>query len=645
MESYQTRYLELLRQSFPTHEATITELINLDAILHLPKGTELYLSDIHGEAEAFRHILRTGSGNIKEQLFELFHDTLTSTEINHLAILIAYPENVLTTDVLFPNKTREWYRETIHHLIEMVKFSSIKYTRSKVRKSLPKNYGYIIEELLYVDRNGGNKETYYQQVITNLIDLGEADPFIIGLANTIQRLIVDHLHVVGDIYDRGAGPHLVMDTLVKHHSVDIQWGNHDILWIGAFFGSKACLLNLLRIAARYDYLLDLESSYALNLRSLFRLAETHYTQNPAFIPKAKKAEEPNRRQEQADMNLVHQALTIMQFKVESQLIKRRPEFKMDARLLLDEVDYDQLTLTLDGQTLPIEHACFQTIDPKNPDQLTSEEAYVIDTLMESFQRSKKLQQHINFLMKKGSMYLVYNQQLLYHGCIPLDPAGNFLEFSLNGHNYYGKALLDFFDAQIRLSANHLQVGDDLATDLIWYAWAGICSPLFGKSKMATFERYFLSDPNTHVEVPNSYYSLRNHKETCQLILANFGLNPNRSAIINGHTPVKVTQGESPIKAEGKLFVIDGGLCKAYQKTTGIAGYSLLNNSYGFQVVTHSPFTSICQLLKEGQDKTSLKKVIDTELPRRLIADTTIGEHIKEQMQTLRELLTYQQGLQ
>lgn len=635
---YRAQYLELLREKFPTNEAIVTELINLDAILHLPKGTELYMSDIHGEFPAFDHILRTGSGNIKEKMTELFGATWSEKEIQEFAILVAYPEETLQSSTIYPAITAEWYHDKIDHLIELLRYSAAKYTRSKVRKSLPAAYVYIIEELLYADQALPEKKAYYHQIIRHLIELEEAQPFMIELAKTIRSLTIDHVHVVGDIFDRGSNADEVMDRLLELPSLDIQWGNHDILWMGAFFGSKACLLNLLRIAARYGYLFDLEKSYGINLRPLFLYAEKTYQENKMFTPKGWRADTDEHKEEQLLIEQVHQALMVMQAKIEEQLLERRPEFKMDERKLLGKINYEAQQISLDGTVYALEATCFQTIDPENPSSLTDEENRVLNSLMYTFQHSRRMRRHIKFLLSHGAMYHIYNKQLLYHGCIPLDSEGDFLEFHLNGKSYYGQSLLEFFDEQIRLSAKNPYQDEDLATDLIWYAWSGKCSPLFGKSKMATFERYFIQAKETHKEWPNTYYVLRDQEEVCRRILANFGLNAQRSAIINGHTPVKVKKGESPIKANGKLFVIDGGLSKAYQETTGIAGYSLLYNSFGFQLVTHFPFESVERLLAEGVDKTYVKRVIESHLERTMIADTTIGTQLKEQQQLLRESL-------
>ncbi|KAF1299531.1 fructose 1,6-bisphosphatase [Enterococcus sp. JM4C] len=636
----QKKYFDLLAKEFENSGEIITELINLEAILNLPKGTELYLSDIHGEYPAFDHILRTGAGNLRGKISECFGDTLSETEKDAFSLLVAYPKEILKDPNFFPEKNHQWYEKTILKLIRLLTYAASKYTRSKVRKALPKNYTYIVEELLYTDISLNEKETYYQEILTRLIELGEAPAFIVEVSTSIQRLVLDHLHIVGDLFDRGPNADKIMDRLMSYHSLDIQWGNHDILWLGAHAGSEACLLTLLRIAARYNYLYELESAYSLNLRPLFLFAEDTYQKNAGFAPKARKEGKAFQPESDERLEKVHQALTILQFKLEGQIIQRRPEFQMADRLLLDKIDLETNQLQLTDQSHPLIHACFQTVSADQPYQLSEEEKYVVQSLMHSFQHSEKLQRHMKFLLAKGSMYLVYNNHLLYHGCIPLNEDGRFMELKIDGVFYFGKSLLEEFEKKIRQSSLSPAVHDDLATDLIWYSWVGKASPLFGRSAMTTFERYFIEDKQTHKEISNPYYQLRNTEKTCQMILTHFGLDSLDSKIINGHTPVKVTKGESPIKASGKLFVIDGGLSKAYQETTGIAGYSLLNNSFGFQIVTHQPFHSIPQLLEERRDRTYLKKVIDAKVKRTLIKETTIGASIQEQCQVLTELLSY-----
>ena len=628
------QYKRILLEKFDSRQKVITELTNLEAILNLPKGTELYISDIHGEFAAFDYILRSCAGILNEKINDCFAASLSQEEKNTLSALVSYPERVLEQ----VNKEKEWYKSTISQLLTLLSFVAAKYSRSKLRKALPQEYAYIIEELIYSDLTLADKHSYYQTILSYVIELREADPFILGIAGSIRRLLIDHLHVVGDIFDRGAGSAQVMDVLLQFHSLDIQWGNHDIIWMGAFFGSKACLLNVLRIAARYGYLWDIEKAYGLNIRSLTLFADKTYKANPKFRPILGTRAEEFTAEEILQLEKVHQALAILQFKIETQLMKRRPEFQMDNQILLDNIDYWKNTITIDGKSYSLQNTCFQTIDRANPSELSVEEDQIVDSMLASFQGSPKMAKHMELLMKKGSMYKVYNHHLLFHGCIPLKPSGDFQPLVLHQAHYAGKELLDFFEYHIRLAAKNKEVGDDLSTDLVWYCWRGPLSPLFGKNKMTTFERYFIEEAETHKEVENEYFSYRNSKKICQFILEEFGLETNLSRIVNGHTPVKTGKGESPIRGEGLLFVIDGGLCEAYQKKTGTAGYSLLNNSYGFQLVTHQPFQDIQKVVDSPFEQTSLKKVIEDLEDRTLIQSTTIGQNLLEQQQLLIQLL-------
>ena len=628
------QYKRILLEKFDSRQKVITELTNLEAILNLPKGTELYISDIHGEFAAFDYILRSCAGILNEKINDCFAASLSQEEKNTLSALVSYPERVLEE----VNKEKEWYKSTISQLLTLLSFVAAKYSRSKLRKALPQEYAYIIEELIYSDLTLADKHSYYQTILSYVIELREADPFILGIASSIRRLLIDHLHVVGDIFDRGAASAQVMDELLQFHSLDIQWGNHDIIWMGAFFGSKACLLNVLRIAARYGYLWDIEKAYGLNIRSLTLFADKNYKANPKFRPILGTRAEEFTAEEILQLEKVHQALAILQFKIETQLMKRRPEFQMDNQILLDNIDYWKNTISIDGNSYSLKNTCFQTIDRENPSELSLEEKQIVDSMLASFQGSPKMAKHMELLMKKGSMYKVYNHHLLFHGCIPLKPSGEFQPLVLHQAQYAGKELLDFFEYHIRLAAKNKEVGDDLSTDLVWYCWRGPLSPLFGKDKMTTFERYFIEEAETHKEVENEYFSYRNSRKICQIILEEFGLETDLSRIVNGHTPVKTGKGESPIRGEGLLFVIDGGLCEAYQKKTGTAGYSLLNNSYGFQLVTHQPFQDIQKVVDSPFEQTSLKKVIEDLEDRTLIQSTTIGQNLLEQQQELIQLL-------
>lgn len=635
------KYLSLLAEKYETTDKVKSELVNLEAILNLPKGTELYISDIHAEYKAFNHIIRTGAGNIKEKIDEIFPDENVD-EMEHLAMLIAYPTDMLQGKPTDSAEADSWSALTINRLLKLLRHLGTKYSRSKVRKAIDEDFRYFTEELmLSVDANQTEKKDYYQQIIKRLIELDQDEKFIRSLCITIQELTVDHLHVVGDVFDRGAGADKVMDRLIQFHNVDFQWGNHDVLWMGAYAGNLACLATLLRIAVKYNYLYELEDAYGLNLRPLFLFAEAHYTDNNSgFTPAPRADDELYGVENQTRLSQVHQALSIIQFKLEGQIISRRPDFEMADRNLLERIDYDQQTINLAGETYTLKNACFQTISPELPNQLTDGESYVMTAILSSLQKSEKFQRHMHFLVEKGSAYLVYNRHLLYHGCIPLKDDGSFLEMKIEEASYSGRALLDQFDAHIRRGIHYPDIGDDYSTDLMWYAWAGKCSPLFGRSSMTTFERYFIADKKTHQEGDNAYFTYREDPKMMTKILAEFGLTDPQSVVINGHTPVKVGDGESPIKAAGKLMVIDGGMSKAYQKTTGIAGYSLLNDSYGFKIVTHAPFTSIADILAKGKGNESLKYFLEEKPKRRMIKDTTIGDKLHASITDLNALLDY-----
>ncbi len=636
------KYLDLLAQKYDCEEKVVTEIINLEAILNLPKGTEHFVSDLHGEYQAFQHVLRNGSGRVKEKIRDLFNGGLYEKEIIELSTLVYYPEEKIQ---LIKNKfeneqeLNQWYKEIIGRMIKLVSYASSKYTRSKLRKALPNQFAYIIEELLYKTDESANKEQYYTKIVQQIISLGQADKLIIGLAYSTQRLVVDHLHVVGDIYDRGPEPDKIMDTLINYHSVDIQWGNHDVLWLGAFAGSKVCLANIIRISARYNNLDIIEDVYGINLRPLLNLAEKYYGDNPVFRPKSN-SDKKLSDHEQLQITKIHQAIAMIQFKLESPIIKRRPYFNMSERLLLEKIDYDKNEINIHGKSYPLENTCFATINPEEPDQLLEEEEQVMDRLLFSVQHSEKLARHMNFLMKKGSLYLKYNGNLLIHGCIPLDEDGNMEKMAIEDKTYAGRDLLDIFERYLRYSYAHPEETDDLATDMVWYLWTGEYSSLFGKREMTTFERYFISDKATHKEKKNPYYYLRENEEVCGKILTEFNLNPDQGHIINGHTPVKEIEGENPIKANGKMIVIDGGFSKAYQSKTGIAGYTLLYNSYGMQLVAHKHFNSKKDILINGTDVLSVKRLVDKELERKKVIETNVGEELLQEISILNSLREY-----
>lgn len=638
-KSFKQRYLNLLAKQYDNKEELATEIINLESIMELPKGTEHFVSDIHGEYQAFQHVLRNGSGNVKRKIHDIFDDDLTEEEINEFAALVYYPQEklkLIKNEFKHKEDLNEWYRSTIHNLITFVTFASSKYTRTKLRKTLPENFVFIVEELLYRSNKYNNKSSYYDTLMDQIIELEQSDDLIIGLSFTVQHLVVNHLHVVGDIYDRGPEPDKIMETLINYPSVDIQWGNHDVLWIGAYAGSKVCLANLLRICARYDNLDIIEDAYGINIRPLLTLAEKYYDgTNPPFRPKNA---DYLSEYEKAQMTRIQQAISIIQFKLEAPIIKRRPSFDMEERLVLEKVNYDTHKITIYGKTYDLKNTCFQTVDPQDPTRLTEEEQDVIDKLLLSVQQSEKLKRHMSFLMQKGTLYLPYNGNLLIHGCIPVDEDGEMESMSIDGVEHHGRDLLDTFESYVRYAFDHKEVGDDLATDLVWYLWTGKYSSLFGKRAMTTFERYFIEDKASHKEEKNPYYHLREDVDMCKKMLKDFGLDPEQGHIINGHTPVKEIKGEDPIKANGKMIVIDGGFSKAYQSTTGIAGYTLLFNSYGMQLVAHQEFNSKENVLKNGTDEVSIRRVVDKELERKKIRDTNTGVRIQDEIDTLKELM-------
>lgn len=647
MENLEFEYLKSLAKQFPTIADASTEIINLQAIMSLPKGTEHFLSDVHGEYEQFNHVLKNGSGAVKRKIDEEFGNTLTNKDKRSLATLIYYPEEKLEL-VLKESESQEnledWYKITIHRLIQMTKRVSSKYTRSKVRKALPKDFSYVIEELITEKEEVQDKEAYYNEIIHTIIRIGRASDCIIALCNLIQRLVIDHLHIVGDVYDRGKGPHIIMDTLSHYHSVDIQWGNHDVVWMGAAAGQKACIATVLRVSARYGNLDILEEGYGINLIPLATFSMKTYRDTNNEVFRIKYSEEYDTRDLQLDM-MMHKAISIIQFKLEGQLIKKHPEYDMDDRLLLDKINPETGMITIGGKEYPMLDMDFPTIDWKDPYRLSEEEELVMDRLFQAFTRCEKLQKHIRFLYSKGSLYKVHNSNLLYHGCVPLDENGNFLKVKVNGKDYSGKALYDVLEGYARkgyYSQNKTE--KEKGKDILWYIWAGPKSPVFGKDKMATFERYFIADKEAHKETKNSYYRLMDNEDVLNKILKEFGLDTEKSHIINGHVPVELKKGETPIKCGGKLLIIDGGFSRAYQSKTGIAGYTLVANSHGVNLVEHRPFESAEMAVRNESDIISDTIIVERNFSRTLIADTDIGVELKKSIQNLEKLLAaYQDG--
>ncbi len=640
-------YLKLLAKQFPSIQAASTEIINLSAILNLPKGTEHFVSDIHGEYEAFIHVLKNGSGSIKRKIDDSFGHTLLEEDKRRLATLIYYPRRKLPLILKSVKNEAEWYRMMLFRLVKICRVVSSKYTRSKVRKALPKDFAYVIEELLHEQEGQDNKQAYYQEIIDSIISTGRAKDFIITLAELIQRLTIDRLHVIGDIYDRGPGAHLIMDTLLDHPTVDFQWGNHDIVWMGAAAGSDACVANVTRLCLRYANLETLETGYAISLLPLASLALEVYGDDPCelFRPKWSGQAEYTENEVRL-MAQMHKAITVIQFKVEGQVIRRRPHYQMEDRLLLDKIDYEKGTICLNDRNLPLKDANYPTIDPKNPYKLTEQEQSVVERLRLSFTNSDKLQQHVRFLYSRGSMYLVHNGNLLYHGCIALNEDGSFRAFKVGDEEF---AARDFMDRVERLARQGYFATDPdqklYGLDSMWYLWCGDHSPLFGKDKMATFERYLLDDEVARAEIKNPYYQFQNSEETARKILEAFGLNPDTGHIINGHVPVQVKKGESPIKAGGKLLVIDGGFAKAYQAQTGIAGYTLILNSYGLHLAAHEPFESTQTVIEDELDIQTKTELLESYPTRIRVKDTDLGQEMKQHIVELQNLLTaYRIGL-
>jgi len=643
------RYLRLLSRDFPTISSVTTEIINLEAILHLPKPTEHFLADLHGENEAFQHVLRNASGNIKRKVNELFGTTLREQEKKDLCTLIYYPEQKLDLVKKTDRNISDYYQTTLNQLVAVCRRVSSKYTRSKVRKSLPPEYAYIIEELMHESTDDHNKQAYVNVIIQTIIGTTRADNFIIALCYLIQRLAIDQLHVLGDIYDRGPGAHLIMDVLESYHNWDLQWGNHDILWMGAAAGNPACVASVLRISLRYANLATIEDGYAINLVPLTTFSIDTYGNDECTVFKPK-IETNDKRLTEKKCKLIaqmHKAISIIQFKLEGQLYNKHPEWKMDDRKLLDKIDFEKGIVTVDGNTYEMLDMNFPTIDPKHPFELTKEEKEVIDRLCHSFLISDRLQRHINVQLTHGSMYGIYNSNLLYHASVPLNEDGSLHEVSVAGHHVKGVALLERVEQMIRSAydvgseSEERQVG----IDYFWYLWCGPESPLFDKSKMSTFERYFIADKSTHVEEKGWYYKLRDSAAICDYIMDEFGVKGEHRHIINGHVPVKVGKGEKPIKADGRLMVIDGGFAKAYHNTTGIAGYTLVYHSRGFQLVQHAPFTSTEEAILNGTDIQTTTQIVEMMGHREKVADSDKGVELSEQVSDLEKLLmAYRKGI-
>jgi fructose-1,6-bisphosphatase-3 len=640
------KYLLTLAELYPTIADTSTEIINLEAILNLPKGTEHFITDIHGEYEAFIHVLKNGSGAVKMKINDVFGRTLPESDKNSLATLIYYPKEKMDLIRKTEKNMKDWYRITLYRLIEICKRASSKYTRSKVRKAMPREFSYVIEELITEKPEITDKEAYYNAIIDTIIDVGRAEEFIRALCHLIQRLVVDHLHILGDIYDRGPGPDKIMDRLLHYHSLDICWGNHDITWMGAAAGSKECIAVVMRISARYGNLDILEDGYGINMLPLATLALNRYRDDPCTLFTTKDMEGNDRSEQESSLNRkMHKAIAIIQFKLEGQLYHRHPEYGLEDRCLLEKIDYEKGTIHLDGKDYPLLDTNFPTIDPSDPCRLTEDEEYVMDRMQTAFQQCEKLQTHMQFLLNKGSLYKVYNNNLLYHGCIPLDESGQFMKVNVYGHEFSGKPLYDELEKYVRRAFFAVDEEErQKGRDIMYWIWSSPESPLFGKNRMTTFERYFIADKETHQEIKNPYYRLINDEPTMNRVLKEFGLGPD-GHIVNGHVPVLQSKGESPSKCNGKVLVIDGGFSKAYQKQTGIAGYTLIYNSYGMHLVAHEPFTSKEDAIRNERDIHN-DKIIAMNAPERiLIRDTDNGKRLEARIEDLKGLLSaYRSGL-
>lgn len=642
------RYLKLLARDFPTISSVTTEIINLEAILHLPKPTEHFLADLHGENEAFQHVLRNASGNIKRKVKELFGNTLREKEIRDLCTLIYYPKEKLELVKQNDTNLADYYQTTLNQLIAVCRNVSSKYTRSKVRKSLPEEFAYIIEELLHESSDDRNKQAYVGVIIQTIIGTGRAAGFVKALCELIQRLAIDQLHILGDIFDRGPGAHLIMDTLSAYHHWDIQWGNHDILWMGAAAGNPACIASVLRLSFRYANTQTIEEGYGINMVPLATFAMETYSDDPCaqFYPKI---EDPERKPNEKTCKLIaqmHKAITVIQFKLEGQLYKVHPEWNMEERALLGALSPDMKTCVIDGKTYPMLDTNFPTVNPQDPFAFTPEEAEVVNRLCRLFTQSDRLQQHVAELLLHGSMYGIYNSNLLFHASIPLNEDGTLKEVEVEGQCVAGRALMERVEQLVRMpfddEADHTEL--KAAKDYFWYLWCGPNSPLFDKSKMATFERYFIADKDTHKEQKGNYYTLRDNPEICDKLMDAFQVKGKHRHIINGHVPVRAASGENPIKAGGKLMVIDGGFAKAYHDTTGIAGYTLVYHSRGFQLVQHAPFTSTENAIINGTDIQSTTQIVEMMGHRAMVNDTDKGIELREQIADLEKLLVaYRRG--
>ena len=643
------RLLELLSQTFGTVSAASTEIINLEAILNLPKGTEHFVADLHGEHAAFNHILRNASGNIKRKVTDLFGNSMRESDIRQLCSLIYYPEKKLELIRIEEPDLSDFYNITLHRLISVCQSVSSKYTRSKVRKALPPEFAYIIEELLHESPSDEDKQAYFSRIIETIISTGQADAFIVEMCRLIQRLSIDQLHILGDIFDRGPGAHLILDDLCSYSRFDIQWGNHDALWMGAAAGNDACIANVLRLSLRYANLTTLDDGYGISLLPLATFAMETYADDPAtqFLP----ITGPESRIDQKTCQLIalmHKAIAVIQFKLEGNLISNHPEWNMENRRLLHHISADrqQIFLPEENNTFCLNDTNFPTIDPQDPYRLTSEEKSLVERLHHSFRVSDKLRRHMKVLLSNGNLYNVCNSNLLFHASMPINHDGSFKNvFVLDGH-YSGRKLYDRISHLLRAAYNDDAPAEtrQYAKDYYWYLWCGPDSPLFDKSRMTTFERYFIDDKSTHIEEKGAYYTLRDRVDICEMILDEFSVSGKHRHIINGHVPVKAVKGESPIRADGRLMVIDGGFAEAYHNKTGTAGYTLVYHSTGFVLVQHEPFSSVDEVIRTGSDIAGTTVIVESSAKRIRVRDTDKGRVLANQINELKALLhAYRNG--
>ena len=642
------RYLQLLAEKFPTISSAATEIINLEAILSLPKGTEHFLSDLHGESTAFTHVLKNASGVIRRKVDEVFGMTMREADKNELCTLIYYPEEKLKLVRETEKDLDDWYRITLHQVVEVARVVSVKYSRSKVRKLLTEDFAYVIEELLHESVTEADRQEYYNAIINSIVDINRADELIVAICNLIHALVIDTLHIVGDIFDRGPGAGKIMELLCNYHDFDIQWGNHDIEWMGAAAGNAALIATVLRVSIRYANVETLEEGYSINLLPLATLAIDTYGNDPCTQFLTKDFENnPRLKRSAMLMARMHKAISIIQFKLEGQIIKRHPEYHMDDRLLLDKIDPEKGTIRIGDKDYPLTDTYLPSIDWNDPYKLCPGEQIVMDQLLHSFRHSERLQKHLRCLYQHGSLFLTRNNCLLYHAAIPLNGDGSFKEVEVRAKKYKGRELMENIDQVIR-EAYFAPVGTALrndSLDYMWYLWCGADSPLYHKDKMTTFERYFIADKETYKEVKGAYYVRANEKETCARILEEFGLDPKKSRIINGHTPVRTLKGETPVRAGGMRLVIDGGFSKPYHETTGIAGYTLIYNSHGIQLVEHESFETKEKAIREGTDIHSRVQLEEFKYHRMLVRDTDRGHELEEQILNLQKLLmAYRHGV-